>query len=58
MTTVTFYIQHNGIIYKLNGGKEAEQGRIQNADAESFLSQKKPGFLNVILPKRSEEHTS
>ncbi len=51
MTTVTFYIQHSGIIYKVNGGKQAEHGRIQNADAESFLSQKKPGLLNVILPK-------
>ncbi|MBN1445990.1 MAG: hypothetical protein JW957_07790 [Candidatus Omnitrophica bacterium] len=51
MTTVTFYIQKDGIIYKLNGGKGAEQGKIQNADAESFLSQKKPGRLNVILPK-------
>lgn len=51
MTTVAFYIQHSGIIYKLNGGKSTEHGRIQSADAESFLSQKKPGLLNIILPK-------
>jgi len=52
MKTVTFYPQQNQIIYALNNVKSSEQGKIQNADVENFLSQKKPGILNIVLPKQ------